>query len=52
MAAGVEREVLGKPVDVGEVALFARLGQLGQRVVGARHIGGVVLAVVQFHDPR
>ena len=47
MTAGVEREVLGEAVDVGEVALFARLGQLGEGVVGAGHVGGVVLAVVQ-----
>jgi hypothetical protein len=52
VSAGVEHEVLGQPVDVGEVVLLAGFGQLGEGVVGAGHVGGMVLAVVQLHDPR
>ncbi len=51
MAAEVEGEVLAEQRRLrGDRAVFARSSQLLDCAVGARHVRGVVLAVVQFHD--
>ena len=50
VAAEVEREVLLELVHVGEVAGVAGLGELGESGVGSRHVGLVMLVVVQLHD--
>ncbi|BBE22727.1 hypothetical protein MN0502_16100 [Arthrobacter sp. MN05-02] len=50
-AADVEGEVLGELGDGAELAGRAGLGELGQGVVGALDVGGLVLGVVQLHDP-
>src|SRR4029453_17970204 len=52
VSAGVEREVLGEAVDVGEVTRFAGFSELLEGVVGACNVGSVVLAVMQLHDLR
>ncbi len=50
VAADMKGEAARQLVDVAEVALGAGRFQSGERVVGALHIGGVVLGVVQVHD--
>ena len=50
VARDVEGERLLEPDDGAEVVLVAGGGQLLERLVGARHVGGVVLVVVQLHD--
>ena len=50
--AQVEGEVLGELVDLGQVARLAGCGQILKRGVGARHVRGVVLVMVEPHDFR
>jgi hypothetical protein len=47
----VEREGLLQPDDGAEVTLIAGLGEPVEGVVGAFHIGGAVLVVMQLEDP-
>src|SRR5438874_10581001 len=51
MTGHVEGEVLLQHRDGREVALPAKVVQLLERGVGTLHVGGVVLAVVELHDP-
>ena len=51
VAGEVEGEVLAELGDEGEVAAVPGVGQLLEGGVRPLHVGGVVLVVVELHDP-
>jgi hypothetical protein len=51
VAREIEREGFLQSPDVLEVALSTRLGEAIERGIGPLHVAGMVLVVMELHDP-